>query len=501
MTGVPVVKLVDVSVAFPGTLALDRVSLSLLAGEVHALMGLNAAGKSTIVKVLSGVLRTSGGQILVDGVGRRFDSPAASRAAGIATVFQDIGLCPMLSVAENVMLGHEVRGRFGIDWRATRAVAAQTLGELGLGGIDPRTRLQDHSPAVQQLVAIARAMVPNPRVVLLDEPTSSLDEGEVALLFGVVRKMRERGVAVVFITHFLEQAFAISDKMTVLRDGRVEGGYLTRELGRTELLAKMIGKGIDALKAIGSERSEHRQDPEGDPILVAEGVSLASRVGKSDLELYPGEIVGLAGLRGSGRTPLALLLAGVESPTSGTVFLDGTPLRQGTGLRRHVALATEDRLVDGIIADLSVSDNIVLALQSTRGWWRPVSARERAELVTWYLDRFRIDPPEPDQPAGLLSGGSQQKVLLARWLATRPRVLLLDEPTKGIDIAAKVDIQRLIARQADEGVAVLLISSELEEVVRLADRIVVLKDGVKLGELSNGPAVTVDTIVELIASK
>lgn len=499
----PLLELRGVTVRFPGTVALDAVDLVLHPGEVHALMGENGAGKSTVIKALNGVKPIASGQILLDGRPVTLNSPAESRAAGIATVFQDIHLGPLLSVVENVMLGHESRGRFGIDWRSTRRRAAETLDALGLGDLDLSSPLRSLSPAVQQLVAIARAMVGSPRILLLDEPTSSLEAADVQRLFAVLRTLRARGVAIVFVSHFLEQVFSISDRMTVLRDGRVVSEHLTRDVERVELISLMLGGDVEALKRLGSERRAHRQEPEGPPILVAEGLEQHGVVEPVDLVLYRGEIVGFAGLRGSGRTELARLLAGVTRSDGGALEVAGRGVRldgPASGLRHRVVLSSEDRAHDGVVRGLSLGDNIVLALQALRGWRHPVSARERAELMSWSREIFTMGDVAADTPAEYLSGGMQQKMLLARLFAVKPLVMILDEPTRGIDIAAKVEVQRRIAASVDQGMAIVFISSELSEVVRLSDRIVVLKDRAKIGELSNGPGVTVDTIVEMIAA-
>lgn len=499
----PVIEMTAISVSFLGVTVIDDVDLRLYPGEVHALMGENGAGKSTLIKALTGANPADSGEVRMDGVPVRIASTADGAAAGIAAVYQETQLCPNLSVAENVMLGNEVRGRFGIDWRGTHRVARETLAQLGLEDLDPRTHVSTLSPAIQQLVAIARAMVGNPRVVVLDEPTSSLERSEVAKLFAVIRRLRDRGVAILFVSHFLEQVYAISDRMTVLRNGRKEGEYLTRRLDRAELISKMIGKDIASLRALGSHRQAHRHDPVGSAVYQATAIGRRGEIEPTDIVLYPGEVVGFAGLRGSGRSELASLMSGAERSDGGSLSIHGKAAvlsSPSAGLKNRVAMSGENRRDGGVIGELSIRENIVLALQALRGWSRPLSRAERDELVESYIDALNIRPASPDTPVKYLSGGNQQKVLLARWLATRPRVLILDEPTSGIDVSAKLDIQTKIARLASEGVAVVFISSELEELVRLSDRIVVLKDREKIGEVSNGPGITVDTIVEMIAA-
>jgi galactofuranose transport system ATP-binding protein len=429
--------------------------------------------------------------------------PAAAEAAGVAAAFQDVDLCGNLSIAENVMIGHEERRWYGISWGATRRRAVAVLEELGLGELDPRLAVAALPPAMQQLVAIARAMVTHPKVLVLDEPTSSLDAEEVETLFRALRKLREQGVAILFVSHFLEQVYTISDRITVLRDGRGQGEYPTRELDRAVLIAKMIGKDLTELRRIGSERRIHHADPTAEPVYRAIGVGRRGEFAVTDFELHRGEVVGLGGLRGSGRSELGQLLAGVVRRDSGTIQIDGRNVAlpsPAAALRHRIAFASEDRRDDGIIEELSVRDNIILALQAMRGWARPISKAERDALVERFMESLAIVAPGPDAPARQLSGGNQQKVLLARSLATRPHVLVLDEPTRGVDIAAKVEIQARVAEMARDGVAVVFISSELDEVVRLSDRIAILKDRRKIGEVSNGPGLSVDTIIEMIAA-
>jgi galactofuranose transport system ATP-binding protein len=345
--------------------------------------------------------------------------------------------------------------------------------------------------------------VTHPKVLVLDEPTSSLEAEEVETLFRALRRLREQGVAILFVSHFLEQVYAISDRITVLRDGRGQGEYPTRELDRAMLIAKMIGKDLTELRRSGSERRAHRADPTAEPVYRAVGVGRRGEFAVTDFELHRGEVVGLGGLRGSGRSELGQLLAGVVRRDSGTIEVDGRNVAlpsPAAALRRRIAFASEDRRDDGIIEELSVRDNIILALQAMRGWARPISKAERDALVERFMESLAIVAPGPDAPARQLSGGNQQKLLLARSLATRPHVLVLDEPTRGVDIGAKVEIQARVAEMARDGVAVVFISSELDEVVRLSDRIAILKDRRKIGEVSNGPGISVDTIIEMIAA-
>ncbi|ANZ41171.1 sugar ABC transporter ATP-binding protein [Lentzea guizhouensis] len=494
----PVVEMRGISLAFPGVKALQDVDFRLFPGEVHALMGENGAGKSTLIKTLTGVHRPDSGQVVLAGADVAFSSPGEAQHAGISTVYQEVNLCANLTVAENILLGREPRKRGGIDFPAMRKRAAEVLSRIGVH-IDPGSSLGEHPIAVQQLVAIARAIAVDCRVLVLDEPTSSLDAGEVAELFRIMRVLRDEGVAILFVSHFLDQVYEISDRMTVLRNGALVGEHLTAEVDRRALIAQMIGRDLGALEAI-EDAAEQRQ-ARGPVLVHAEGLGRRGAIEPFDLEIRAGEVVGLAGLLGSGRTELARLLFGADKADSGRVLVDGTPLRlrgPRSAIAAGIAFSSEDRKGEGLVADLSIRDNLVLAMQAARGWTRPLSRRTKDQLVEKYLTALDIRPANPDALVRTLSGGNQQKVLLARWLVTEPRLLILDEPTRGIDIGAKAQIQQLVTTLAAEGTAVLFISAELEEVVRIADRIVVLRDRRKIAEL-DGSVTGVDEVVELIA--
>jgi galactofuranose transport system ATP-binding protein len=499
----PVVQMRGITIEFPGVRALDGVDLTLRPGEVHALMGENGAGKSTMIKALTGVYQIDAGEIRVADAPHRFHSTAEAQHAGISTVYQEVNLCANLSVAENVMLGHEVRVGPFINWPATRRKAREYLALLNLD-IDPTSELGTHSIAIQQLCSIARAMVVDAKVLILDEPTSSLDKAEVAELFAVVRQLRDRGVAILFVSHFLEQIYEISDRMTILRNGRFVGEYLTAELPRLELISKMLGRASDELAAIeaGAQRVAQEED-RGAPLLTAVELGRHGSIEPVDLEVYPGEIVGFAGLLGSGRTELARLLYGADKADEGELTLFGEQVTAGaplSSLRSGLAYSTEDRKKEGIIGDLTVRENIALAIQANRGIWRRIPAKELDEVVDHYMTALNIQPPNPNMLIRNLSGGNQQKALLARWLATSPKLIILDEPTRGIDIGAKAEIQRLVVELASQGMGVVFISSELEEVLRLSHRLVILRDREKVGELTNGPNVTSSTVLETIAA-
>ncbi len=499
-TGDPVVAMRGITMEFPGVTALEDVDFRLLPGEVHALMGENGAGKSTLIKVLTGVYTATSGTTELRGERVAFAGPAAAQEAGVSTVYQEVNLCPNLSVAENILLGREPR-RFGaIDLPGTRARAAELLGRMGLT-IDPASILAEHPIAIQQLVAIARAVAVDAQVLILDEPTSSLDQDEVAELFRIMRHLRDQGVAILFVSHFLEQVYEIADRMTILRNGRLVGEHLTRDLSRLQLVSAMIGRELGVLEEVERLAEDAGAGTsEAPPVLEATGLGRRGSIAPFDLTIRSGEVVGLAGLLGSGRTELARLLFGADRADSGSVRVGGKDVTLRTpraAIASGIAFCSEDRKGEGILADLSIRDNLVLAMQAARGWARPIPRRTKDELVARWIETLDIRPADPDAIVGRLSGGNQQKVLLARWLVTNPRLLILDEPTRGIDIGAKAQIQKLVAQLAADGMAVVYISAELEEVARLSHRVVVLKDRAKVAELD--ASATVDDIMGLIA--
>lgn len=480
----PVVHMRDVTIDFPGVKALDGVELRLLPGEIHALMGENGAGKSTLIKALTGVYDIDAGSIIVDGVARRVTTPRQAQDAGISTVYQEVNLCPNLTVAENILLGREPR-RFGrIDSRAMNRRAAELLAELDLT-IDPRSTLGSHPIAVQQLVAIARAMAVSARVLILDEPTSSLDGDEVAELFRVMRRLRDAGTAILFVSHFLDQVYAVSDRMTVLRNGRRVGEYQTATLDRLTLISAMLGHELAVLDEIAQSAGSPVSD---DVVLSARELGREPALHPVDLDIHRGEVVGLAGLLGSGRTELARLLFDADRATSGQIAIDGKSAAVRSpraAIDRRIAFSSEDRKGEGIIGELSIRDNLVLALQARRGFARPLSRAVKEKLVDRYMEAQDIRPRNASLPVKNLSGGNQQKVLLARWLITEPQLFILDEPTRGIDVGAKAQIQRLIADLAADGMGVVFISAELDEVARISDRIAVLREGRCIAQVGN----------------
>ncbi|GHH83476.1 sugar ABC transporter ATP-binding protein [Streptomyces capitiformicae] len=503
----PVLEMTGIVKEFPGVRALSGVDFRLFPGEIHALMGENGAGKSTLIKVLTGVYSLDGGTITLDGKAVRIGSPLEAQHAGISTVYQEVNLCPNLSVAENIFIGREPTRAGRIQWKQMRKQAAEMVDRLGLD-IDVTAPLSSYPLAVQQLVAIVRSVGhgdsdgqgSGTKVLVLDEPTSSLDRDEVLELFRLMRRLRDEGVAILFVSHFLDQIYEICDRMTVLRNGTLVGEHMVADLDQVGLIELMIGKALDQLE----ELHEHQlRSDVGETLVKAEGLGRTGGIAPFDLEIKKGEVLGLAGLLGSGRTELARLLFGADQPDSGKVTVAGKQVSMSApndAIGAGVAFCSENRKTEGLVPDLTVRENIILALQASRGWTRPIPASQRDELVAKYIKALDIRPANPEARVGQLSGGNQQKVLLARWLITQPKLLILDEPTRGIDIGAKAEIQKLVVSLSEDGMSVLYIAAELEEVLRLSHTIGVLRDRKLVAQLTNGPEITTSKILETIAS-
>ena len=482
-----------IEIQFPGVKALDGVDFTLRRGEVHALLGENGAGKSTLIKCLTGVNHKDAGTILLEGREITPVSPLHAIEMGISTVFQEINLCPNLTVAENIFVGRKEFKHRVINKRARELMKRFHL------DIDVTRPLSYYSTAIQQMVSIARAVDIDARILILDEPTSSLDENEVQLLFSVMRELKEEGLGIIFITHFLDQIYAISDRMTILRNGHLVGSYGINEISKIELVTKMIGKDMDVIfnlhpveVAEGAEK-----------MLVMDHVGAPGPVKDISLEIRKGELIGFAGLLGSGRTETAQLIFGANRATKGKISVAGKEVevkKPFDAIMSGVAFCPEDRKRDGIIGDLSIRENIMLAVQAKRGFLHPLTRQEQNELADKYIKALSIATPDAEKKIGELSGGNQQKVILARWMATEPDLLILDEPTRGIDVGAKAEIQRLMLKMCEDGVSVIFISSELEEVIRCSNRIVIMRDGEKAGELE-GPfdSDTQNKILQIIA--
>jgi simple sugar transport system ATP-binding protein len=475
----------DISKMFPGVNALEHVDFSLKRGEIHALVGENGAGKSTLIKVLTGVEYPDTGSIELDGKIVEVKSPQHAQEIGISTVYQEVNLCTNISVAENIMLGHEPR-RFGsIDWKKLNAFANLALQRLSVE-IDVTQPLGNYSVAIQQMVAIARSLeIASAKILILDEPTSSLDVAEANRLFDLMQKLKGEGIGIIFITHFLDQVYQVSDRITVLRNGKLVGTFRTASLPRIELIAKMLGRSITVLDEVSKAKFIAEQKESKTYSLEARGLGRAGSLEPFDMQLHASEVVGIAGLLGSGRTEMARLIFGIDTPDTGTLTLNGrkvddfSPLES---LKNGIALCPEDRKAEGIVGDLTIRENIILALQARYGWFKFLGTQKQYEIAEKYIQLLGISTPSPDQLVKNLSGGNQQKVILARWLATNPQVLILDEPTKGIDVGAKAEIQKLVLDLAEEGKSCVFISSELEEVLRTSHRIIVLRDHKKAAE-------------------
>lgn len=488
----PVLELAGIRKQFSGVPVLQDVQLRLYPGEIHALMGQNGAGKSTLIKVLTGVLKASGGTMRLAGQPVWPDSPLAAQRLGISTVYQEVNLCPNLSVAENIFAGryprHGLAQGYRIDWAQMHRRAAELVARIGLD-IDVACLLSDYPVAVQQLVAIARALSIDARVLILDEPTSSLDDDEVKKLFEVLRRLRAEGLSIVFVTHFLNQVYAVSDRITVLRNGTWVGEWLAKDLGPQALIAAMLGRELAAQAA--RAHAPQNTVAQAPALLRAEGLGQAGQLQPLDLQIHPGEVVGLAGLLGAGRTELARLLFGLEQPDRGMLRIDGRAVAFSNpmdAIRQGLALCPEERKTDGIVAELSVRENIALALQARMGVGKFLPRSEQAALAERYVQLLGIKTASIETPIGLLSGGNQQKAILARWLATEPRLLILDEPTRGIDVGAKYEIYTLIAQLAAEGKCVIVISSEMPELLGITDRLYVMNEGRFIAEMPTAQA-------------
>ena len=476
----------SISKAFPGVQALDDVSLTLKRGEILCLVGENGAGKSTLMKVLTGVDKPDFGKITLDGREIQAKSPQHAQTLGISTVYQEINLCINLSVAENILLGREPYKMGRIDWVKMNALAGEALRDLLGVEIDVTKPLGTYTVAIQQMVAITRALyIAGAKILILDEPTSSLDENETKQLFKVMRKLKGEGVGIVFITHFLGQVYEISDRITVLRNGKLVGTYETSAISRVGLISKMIGRNLAEFDEMTRTKLESGKHIRKEALLQARDFGLSGAIRPFDLDLHVGEVVGLAGLLGSGRTETASILFGSDKADSGSISMNGLPVQDHSPLesiKRGIALCPEDRKAAGIVDDLTVRENIVLAIQASRGWFKYMSLQDQYEYADRYIKLLNIATPSADQPVKNLSGGNQQKVILARWLAINPQILILDEPTRGIDVGAKAEIQKLVLTLAEEGKSCVFISSELEEVLRTSHRIVVLREREKVAE-------------------
>jgi len=496
-----VLTMTGIGISFPGVRALHQVNFTLRRGEIHALMGENGAGKSTLIKVLTGVYIMDEGSVEVEGKPVVIHSPQSARKHGVSTVYQEINLCPNLTVAENLFLGSEPRVFGLIDWKKINTEAAELLKKLNIS-VDPMAQLNTCSIAIQQLIAIARAVRVECKILILDEPTSSLGEHEVQKLFALMKQLKEQGVGIIFVTHFLEQVYEVCDRITVLRNGELVGEYKVENLPRLQLVSKMMGKDLDDLAKIKPEDEEAKTYDDEVPLVEAHGLSSGvSRIAPFDLKIYKGEVVGFSGLLGSGRSELVRAIYGADKAIHGELLLKGEEVKIKNPLdamKHRMAYLPEDRKVDGIFADLSVRENIIIALQTKYGVFKRLVRKEMEKYAEEYITRLNIKTPSSETPIKSLSGGNQQKVILARWLLTSPEFMILDEPTRGIDVGTKTEIQKLILKLAGQGKSVAFISSELDEMLRTCSRMVVMRDRNKIGELT-GQDVNQEKIMRTIA--
>ena len=472
----------EITKSFSGVPALRAASLEIGEGEIMALVGQNGAGKSTLIKILTGAYRRDEGTISFNGRDVAFSTPADSQAAGIATIYQEINLAPQRSVAENIYLSREPRILGFLDRRAMRNGARSVLRTFNLD-IDVELPVSRFSAATRQMVAIARAVTQDAKLLIMDEPTSSLDEREVAVLFETIRTLQKNGVAVCFIGHRLDELYAICDRVTIMRDGQTIAVRPMRDMPKMELVRHMLGRELAAFVAAGREESNLPDKPVR---LALDHVGSGVRVRDVSLSIREGEISGLAGLLGSGRTETARIIFGVDRLETGSIRYAGAERRYSEpaeAIADGIGLVSEDRKVDGIVPDMSIRENMTLALLPKLKKAGIVDRARQDEIVERFIKSLGVKCRSPDQPIKELSGGNQQKVLLARWLCTDPRVLIVDEPTRGIDIGAKSEILKLLRGLADEGLSVLMISSELEDLLAAADRVTVLSDGMSVAVL------------------
>ena len=480
-----VLEMRNISKSFPGVRALQNVDFTLCEGEIHALMGENGAGKSTLIKVLTGVYSKDSGEVYVKGHDNAVSirSPQDAQNIGISTVYQEITLCPNLTVAENMYIGRTKN--IYQNWKKMNADADKILNSFGIPA-SATQQLGNYSIAIQQMVAIARAVDMDCKVLILDEPTSSLDENEVEKLFGLMRDLKKRGVGIIFVTHFLDQVYEVCDKITVLRDGQLVGEYEIETLPRIKLVAKMLGKDMDDTADIQSE-VEIYDDKGAEPVFEAEGLVSVAGIKPFDFYIRKGEVNGFTGLLGSGRSECVRAIFGADRVIGGKVKMHGKAVKINKpiqAMKNGIAYLPEDRKGDGIVGDLSVRENLVLALQVMKGFFKPFSKAQAYKFADEYIKLLDIKTASADTPITSLSGGNQQKVIVARWLLTNPEYLILDEPTRGIDVGTKVDIQKLVLKLASEGKSVTFISSETDEMLRTCSRLIVMRDRKVVGELT-----------------
>lgn len=496
----PILQMQHINKSFPGVKALNDVSFELAKGEIHSLMGENGAGKSTLIKVLTGVYDIDDGTILLDGKQVEFHSTSDAQNSGISTVYQEINLCANLTVAENIYIGREPKKGNSIDWKKINQDAEKLLDSLEIH-IDVERKLSDYSVAIQQMVAIARAVDTSKGILILDEPTSSLDTNEVQQLFNIMRKLKAAGMSIIFVSHFLDQIYEICDRVTILRNGCFVGTYNVDSLSRIDLVSKMMGKDLDELAKLNDIKKSSEKQISGENLLETHQYGKRGIINPYNLSLRKGEVLGLAGLLGSGRSETASLIFGINKADHGTMKIGNKTfsyIYPKKAIAESFGFCPEDRKAEGITGELTIRENIILALQSRKGIFKYILMKKQQEIAQKYIDLLSIKATGTEQRVDQLSGGNQQKVILARWLATDPQLLILDEPTRGIDVGAKSELQKLIIKLSNHGMTILFISSELKELVNCCDRIVVLRDKKIIGELSR-EEITEQNIMKTIA--
>lgn len=498
MTENVLLEMNHITKSFPGVKALKGVNLAIRRGEVHALMGENGAGKSTLIKILTGIYSRDTGDIHFEGKAINPTTSLQAQQIGISTIYQELNLVPYLSICENIFLGREPKKLGLIDWSTIEKESKRILQEMGIV-VDVKQPLNQQSTAIQQMVAIARAISIQARLVVMDEPTSSLDEKEVKVLFKVIEQLKKQKISVVFVSHRLDEIFQICDRMTILKDGELVGEYLTREITKLELISKMIGR--DASSIINYKKEYAASKAKEDVFCKATNIQSGVKLNGIDLVIRKGEVIGLAGLLGSGRTEIAKILFGADVPDQGEIEIEGkrVKLRKPKDAIQHgIAFCSEDRKIEGIIPHMSVKDNLSLALLPKISKFGFILLKKQQETAEKYIARLKVKTPHAEQLIRNLSGGNQQKILLARWLCINPKLIILDEPTRGIDVGAKAEIEQFIEILAQSGISVLMISSDMEELIRACDRIVVIRDGRKVKELA-GEQISEQSIMEAIA--
>ena len=492
-----VLSIRGMSKSFGRNRVLDHINLDVKRGTVMGLMGENGAGKSTMMKCLFGTYQKDEGKIFLNGKEISFSGPKDALENGIAMVHQELNQCLERNVIDNLFLGRYPTNSGVVDESRMKKKASELFRKLGMT-VNLTQPMRNMSVSQRQMCEIAKAISYNSQVIVLDEPTSSLDEEETQRLFAVVRKLKAQGLGVIFVSHFLDQIYELCDRITVLRNGELVGAYAVAELPRVELISKMIGKELGDIQSMGKNTALC-----GDEVLIeADGLSAFGRIQDFDLQIHRGEVVGFAGLLGSGRTETAELLAGVAKPEQGALRMNGREVHFNSPLdamHHKIAFCPEDRKIQGIIGDLSVRENIIIGLQAKKGMWNHIPLKEQEQIADEYIKLLQIKVSSPEQLIRNLSGGNQQKAIIARWLVTQPDLLILDEPTRGIDIGTKTEIQKMVIQLArEQHMSIIFISSEIDEMTRTCTRLAVLRDRRKVAELT-GDDINSDRVMAAIA--